>query len=164
MREARLLHPGDNERRTLPVPFAFAVNETARCDDIEITLCSFVTVDGLARVTGLVRVDGRPDVRLGSVPELAVSTINGPPLAPVAAHVMPHGGMAWVSWLFRHPPGVAGEYEGRIEKVDVDYRAGSRPPMAQHGPWLFRFRLPDGTGSPHAGIPAAGIPAAPPAD
>jgi hypothetical protein len=146
MRQGGPLEPGQDEPRFVASPRAFAVNETARCEGIEITLCSFVIVDELARVTGLVRVQGRPDVRLGSIPALAVSSGSGQALDPVAAHVMPHGGMAWVSWLFRHPPGTAGEYEGRIDRVDVDYRAGGRPPIPQLGPWLFRFRLANGTG------------------
>ena len=133
---------GIEGERALARPLAYAVNETARCDDVEITLCSLVTVDGLVRVSGLVRVHGRPDVRLGSIPQLAVSAAGGSALAPVAAHVMPHGGMAWVSWLFRHPPGTSREYEGRIDSVHVDYRAGGRPPMPQRGPWLFRISLP----------------------
>jgi hypothetical protein len=146
MRQGGPLQPGAVAPPIVRAPLAFAVNETAHCEGIEITLCSFVIVDELARVTGLVRVQGRPDVRLGSIPALVVSSGTGPALDPVAAHVMPHGGMAWVSWLFRHPPGVTGEYEGRIDRVDVDYRAGGRPPMPQLGPWLFRFRLPIGSG------------------
>lgn len=141
---------GIERERALARPLAYAVNETARCNDVEITLCSLVVVDGLVRVSGLVRVHGRPDVRLGSIPELAVSAAGGRALAPVAAHVMPHGGMAWVSWLFQHPPGRVREYEGRIERVEVDYRAGGRPPLPQQGPWLFRFRLSDGPDPPGA--------------
>jgi hypothetical protein len=49
-----------------------------------------------------------------------------------------------VSWLFRRPPGASGDYVGRIDRVDVDYRAGGRPPLPQLGPWLFRFQLPIG--------------------
>jgi hypothetical protein len=152
------LEQGDVVQRIAAPPRAFAVNETARCEGIEITLCSFVIVEELARVTGLVRVQGRPDVRLGSIPALAVASPSGSALDPVAAHVMPHGGMAWVSWLFRHPPDAAGEYEGRIDRVDIDYRAGGRPPVPQLGPWLFRFRLANGTGrsSPPARVDRVG--------
>jgi hypothetical protein len=126
-------------------PRAVALNETACCEGIEITLCSFVVVDDLARVTGVVRVQSRPDVRLGSIPSLVVAGGRGATLDPLAAHVMHHGGMSWVAWLFRHPSGSSGAYEGRIDRVDVDYRAGGRPPMPQLGPWLFRFHVPAGS-------------------
>lgn len=144
MRQAGPIELSGSEPPAPTPPRAFALNETARCEGIEITLCSFVVVDELARVTGVVRVQSRPDVRLGSVPSLVISYGLGTALDPLAAHVMPHGGMSWVSWLFRHPSGSSGEYEGRIDRVDVDYRAGGRPPLPQLGPWLFRFRLPTG--------------------
>jgi hypothetical protein len=79
--------------------WAFAVNRTVDSNNIEITLFSFVVVGDLARVTGLVRVRNRPDVRLASVPELSVATADGTSLAFISGHVLPHGDMAWVSWL-----------------------------------------------------------------
>jgi hypothetical protein len=150
MRQGGSIELSGDELRASPPPRAFALNETSRCEGIEITLCSFVLVDELARVTGVVRVDSRPDVRLGSVPSLVVTSERGSTLDPVAAHVMPHGGMSWVSWLFRHPAGSPNEYEARIDRVDVDYRAGGRPPMPQLGPWLFRFRVSAGPSRPTA--------------
>jgi hypothetical protein len=153
MRQAGPIELTGSEPRASTPPRAFALNETAGCEGIEITLCSFVVVDDLARVTGVVRVRSRPDVRLGSVPSLVVSSGRGAPLDPLAAHVMLHGGMSWVSWLFRHPSGSSGEYEGRIDRVDVDYRAGGRPPMPQLGPWLFRFRVPSGPAASSALAP-----------
>lgn len=154
MRQGAAIELSEAEPEASLPPRAFALNETAQCEGIEITLCSFVLVDELARVTGVVRVRSRPDVRLGSVPSLVVSNAHGTTLDPLAAHVMPHGGLSWVSWLFRLPPGSTGEYEGRIDRVDVDYRAGGRPPMPQLGPWLFRFRVPGGPAASPALAPA----------
>lgn len=132
----------------LPTPvrsWAFAVNTTVECSDIEITLLSFVVVGELARVSGLVRIRNRPDVRLASVPELSLATVDGSPLAPLSAHVLPHGDMAWVSWLYKRPPHVVNAYEGHIDLVNLDQHARGRDPrpqQPQHGAWVFRFQLP----------------------
>jgi len=125
--------------------WAFAVNSTVDFSDIEITLLSFVVVGKFARVTGLVRIRSRPNVRLASVPKLSLATADGSPLALLSAHVLPHGDMAWVSWLYQRPPDVLTEYEGRIDRVDLDHHVGGRVPRPhepQHGAWVFRFRLP----------------------
>jgi hypothetical protein len=137
----------------LPRPlrsWAFAVNSTVDCSNIEITLLSFVVVGTLARVTGLVRVRNRPDVRLASVPELSLTTVDGSPLALLSAHVLPQGAMAWVSWLYQRPPEVLNEYEGRIDRVDLEHHTGGRVPrprQPQRGAWVFRFRLPPAHGA-----------------
>jgi hypothetical protein len=125
--------------------WAFAVNCTADVSDIEITLLSFVVVADLVRVTGLVRVRNRPNVRLASVPDLALATTDGVPLAALTAHVMPYGAMAWVSWLYRRPPEVLTDYEGRIGRVDLSHDGGGRlpqPRQPQLGAWVFHFALP----------------------
>ena len=130
--------------------WAFAVNRTVDCSDIEITLLSFVVVGEFARVTGVIRIRNRPDVRLASVPELSLATVDGSPLAPLSAHVLPHGDMAWVSWLYKRPPRVVNEYEGRIDRVSLDQHARGRDPQPrqpQHGAWLFRFQLPPAPGA-----------------
>ncbi len=126
-------------------PWAFAVNRTVDSSNIEISLFSFVVVGDLARVTGLVNVRNRPDVRLASVPDLSLTTADGSSLACLSGHVLPQGAMAWVSWLFRRPANVLTEYEGRIERVDLDHHTGGRMPRPrhpQHGAWVFRFTLP----------------------
>jgi hypothetical protein len=125
--------------------WAFALNRSADCDDIEITLLSFVVVGEFVRVSGFVRIRNRPNVRLASVPELSLTTVDGPPLVPLSAHLLPHGDMAWVSWLFKRPEHVLNEYEGRIERVDLDPNTGGhapRPRQPQRGTWVFRFTLP----------------------
>lgn len=137
----------------LPAParsWAFAVNTTVDCSDIEITLLSFVVVGELARVTGLVRIRNRPDVRLASVPELSLQIVDGSPLAPLSAHVLPHGDLAWVSWLYQRPPHVFNEYEGHIDVVNLDQHARGRVPRPhepQRGAWVFRFQLPPSSGA-----------------
>jgi hypothetical protein len=125
--------------------WAFAVNSTVDSSNIEISLLSFVVVGDLARVTGLIHVRNRPDVRLASVPDLSLTTADGSSLACLSGHVLPHGAMAWVSWLFRRPADVLTEYEGRIDRVDLDHHTGgraSRPRQPQRGTWAFRFSLP----------------------
>jgi hypothetical protein len=139
--------------RQVPPPvrsWAFAVNSTVECAGIEITLLSFVVVADLARVTGLVHVRNRPDVRLASVPELSLTIVDGSPLAFLSANVLPHGAMAWVSWLYQRPPHVLNEYEGRIDRVSLDQHARGRDPQPrqpQHGAWVFRFQLPPAPGA-----------------
>ncbi len=137
----------------VPTParsWAFAINSTVDCSDIEITLLSFVVVGEFARVTGLVRIRNRPDVRLASVPQLSLKIVDGPPLAPLSAHVLPHGDMAWVSWLYRRPPHVVNAYEGNIDLVNLDQHARGRDPrphQPQRGAWVFRFQLPPAPGA-----------------
>jgi hypothetical protein len=133
---------GDIEALLPPVePWAFPVNQTAQCHDIEITLLSFTLVGEFSRLTGLVRLSAPTDVRLASVPALSISGPDGPPLVPVSAHVLPQGALAWVSWLFRSPPVGTLAYEARIERVDLAYQIGKRPTAAFTGPWAFRFKL-----------------------
>jgi hypothetical protein len=153
----RIVHetsgPAGQVAQHLPPParsWAFAVNSTVEASDIEITLLSFVVVADLVRVTGLVRVLNRPNVRLASVPDLALATADGTPLAVISAHVLPHGALAWVSWLYRRPPEVLVDYEGRIERVDLSHDGGGRlpqPRQPQRGAWVFRFRLPPAPGA-----------------
>jgi hypothetical protein len=137
--------------------WAFAVNRTVVSENIEISLFSFVVVGDLVRVTGLITVRNRPDVRLASVPDLRLTTADGSSLAGLSGHVLPHGAMAWVSWLFRRPANVLAEYEGRIERVDLDHHTGGgvpRPRQPQRGAWVFRFTLPP---APSAATMAAAL-------
>ena len=55
-------------------PATFVIDETVACANIEITLFSIVVVDRFARVSGLIKVGGRQDIRLSSVPDLAIET------------------------------------------------------------------------------------------
>lgn len=122
-------------------PWAFPVNQTASHHDIEITLLSFTLVEQFARLTGLVRLSGPTDVRLATVPALALVGAGGPSLVPVSAHVLPQGALAWVSWLFRSPSVGTTSFEARIERVDLAYQIGKRPTAAFTGPWVFHFDL-----------------------
>jgi hypothetical protein len=130
--------------------WAFAINSTVDSSDIAITLLSFIVVGKLVRVTGLVAIRSRPNVRLATVPELSLAIVDGLPLVPVSAHLLPHADMAWVSWLFQRPEHVLNEYEGRIERVDlVQHTSGGapRPRQPQPGTWVFRFSLPPAPGA-----------------
>lgn len=138
----RFESPGDPVGRSEGTPWAFPVNQTASGDDIEITLFNFVLVGEFARLTGLVRTTTAQDVRLASVPALTMSSADGPPLVPVSAHVLPQGSLSWVSWLFRRPSDGTVSYEARIERVDLAYQIGKRPPASFMGPWVFRFDVP----------------------
>jgi hypothetical protein len=137
----------------LPAPvrsWAFAVNTTVDCSEIEITLLSFVVVGEFARISGLVRIRNRPDVRLASVPELSLTIVDGAPLTFISGHVLPHGAIAWVSWLYQRPPHVLNEYEGRIDRVSLAQHGRGRDPQPrqpQHGAWVFRFQLPPAPGA-----------------
>jgi hypothetical protein len=151
---------GQSTERVPPpaTSWAFAVNTTVEYRDIEITLLSFVVVAEFARVTGLVRIRNRPNVRLASVPALALATVDGTLLTPLSAHVLPHGAMAWVAWLFKRPEQVLNEYEGRIERVDLDHHTGGqtpRPRQPQLGAWVFRFQLPTAPGASNMSAPLA---------
>jgi len=47
-----------------------------------------------------------------------------------------------VSWLFARPKRILAGYEGRIEHIELVYRAGGRVGEDTGGPWAFGFRLP----------------------
>jgi hypothetical protein len=144
------LEPGADAPPTSVRSWAFAINSTVDCSDIAITLLSFIVVGKLVRVTGLVAIRSRPNVRLASVPELALAIVDGSPLVPVSAHLLPHDDLAWVSWLFKRPEHVLVEYEGRVERVELGLHTSglsARPRQPQHGTWVFRFALPPAPGA-----------------
>ncbi|MFZ5854008.1 MAG: hypothetical protein ACOYXS_05795 [Chloroflexota bacterium] len=152
--EAALAAGGDvTADRGRPAPlgstaWAFALNRTALTDDVEVTLLAFTVVEAVVRVSALVRVRRRHDLRLSRVPELAISTLDGPRLTQLTAHVLPQGDLAWVSWVFERPKPVLVEYEARIEQLDLAYRVGGRSEESSRGPWVFHFRLPHRADSP----------------
>ncbi len=145
------MHTGGRDNRVVcnraqPVdgaPWAFALNETAASDDIEVTLLALTLVDDVVRVSGLVRVVRRPDVRVANIPSLALATLDGPPLALVGGHVLPYGRVVWVSWTYERPALAHTEYAGRIDRIDLAYRAGGVVREDVPGPWVFTFRVPD---------------------
>jgi hypothetical protein len=124
-------------------PWAVALNETAATDEIRVTLLALAAIDAVIRVSGVVRVVGRPDVKLASVPTLVLGTIDGPQLGLVGAHVLPTRGMVWVSWIFERPADICTEYEGRIEQIGLTYRAGGVAQQVLAGPWIFTFSVPN---------------------
>lgn len=126
-------------------PWAVALNQSAATTEIEVTLLAFAVVDGAISVSGIIRVVRRPDVRLLNIPVLTLTTFDGPPLAMTGAHVVPSGRIVWVSWVFERPADVSTEYVGRIDHVDLAYRAGGIVRAALPGPWDFNFTVPDAT-------------------
>ena len=144
------LEPGADQVPTSARSWAFAINSTVDSSEIAITLLSCIVAAKVVRVTGQVAIRSRPNIRLATVPELSLAIVDGPPLVPVSAHLLPHGDMAWVSWVFQRPTHVLDEYEGRIERVDlVQHTSGGspRPRQIQPGTWVFRFRLPPPPGA-----------------
>lgn len=144
---------GASADRGRPAPlgstaWAFALNRTALTDDVEVTLLAFTVVEAVVRISALVRVRRRHDLRLARVPDLTISALDGPRLTQLAAHVLPQGEQAWVSWVFERPKPVLVEYEARIEQLDLAYRVGGRSEEAARGPWVFHFRLPHRADSP----------------
>lgn len=142
-------------------PWAVALNSTAASDDITVTLLALAVVEDVLQVSGVVRVVGRPDVQLSSIPMLSLATLDGPPLGLVRAHGLPSGRLVWVSWTYERPTGAGPEYQARIDHIDLAYRAGGLVKEAVPGPWVFTFSVPDGrsTGTrpdPQASIGEAG--------
>lgn len=134
-------------------PWAIALNESAATDDVEVTLLTLTVVDDILRVSGLLRVVRRADVRLLSTPALTLATRDGLPLTLVRAHALPDGRLLWVSWTYERPADVRTEYEARIGNMDFALRAGGAAREAMPGPWVFTFRIPalheaDGSGHP----------------
>jgi hypothetical protein len=144
MREggAASLSAGEPAPVDTPSAWAFALNETSASHDVAITLLSFAIVEDVVRVSGLVRVHGRRDLRLSGVPDLVISTLDNPAPARVAAHVQSQGGMTWVSWIFERPGGLLMTFQARIEQICLQYTVGGRFEETRQGPWTFRFRLP----------------------
>ncbi len=134
-------------RRATGGPWAVALNETASTDEIKVTLLALAVVDDVIRVSGVVRVVRRPDVRLSNIPTLTLATLDGAPLGLIGAHALPSGRTVWVSWIFERPADVSTGYEGRIDHIDLAYRAGGVVRTALPGPWDFTFNVPNGRGT-----------------
>lgn len=55
------------------------------------------------------------------------------------------GPMAWVSWTYERPVDVRTEYGGRIDHIELAYRAGGVVQETVPGPWVFTFSVPNGS-------------------
>lgn len=121
--------------------WAVALNETATTGDIRVTLLTLTVVDDVIRVSGIIRVVRRPDVKLSNVPTLALATLDGPPLELLRARVLPNERLVWVSWTFVRPADICTEYEGRIDHIDLAYGDGGVVREALPGPWVFTFSI-----------------------
>lgn len=126
-------------------PWAVAVNETAETDDISVTLLALAVVDDVIRVSGILRLLRRSDLRLSNLPALALATQDGSALELLRAHALPNGPMFWVSWTYKRPAEVCTGYVGRIDHIDLAHGTHSVVPEALGGPWVFSFRVPNGS-------------------
>lgn len=127
-------------------PWTVALNVTAATDDITVTLLGLTVVDEVVRVSGIMRLLRRSDLRLSNVPALVLTTRNGVPLDLLRAHALPNGAMFWVSWIYGRPAEVCTGYKGHIEHIDLALGAGNGVRMAAvPGPWIFTFSVPDGS-------------------
>lgn len=126
-------------------PWAVALNETAATDDITVTLLALAVVDEVIRVSGIMRLLRRSDLRLSNLPALVLATLDGAPLELLRAHALPNGAMFWVSWTYGRPAEVCTGYEGRIDHIDLAYGARSVVREAVPGPWVFTFSVPNGS-------------------
>ncbi|MGZ8761128.1 MAG: hypothetical protein ACXWXV_11245 [Aeromicrobium sp.] len=124
--------------RASRVPWATALNRTARTDDITVTLLAFTVLEEVVHVSGLLRLTRRSDMRLSNLPTLTLVTLDGAPLELLQAHALPNGPMFWMSWTFGRPADVYGEYEGRIDHVDLAQSHGTTRDTVS-GPWVFTF-------------------------
>ncbi len=128
------------EAATLPtagIPWAAALNATAECDEITVTLLALDVVDDLLRLTGLLRVGRRPDVRVATIPSLELALPDGTPLPMLDAHVMPRGRIAWMSWTYERPAIVPRRLEGRISHIVMEFQGARSARIDVPGPWDF---------------------------
>lgn len=123
-------------------PWAVALNVTAATDDVSVTLLVLSVVDEIIRVSGLMRLLRRLDLRLSSLPALTLSAVDGAPLELLRAHALPNGAMFWVSWIYRQPAEVCTGYEGRIDHLEL---ADGARTAAVPGPWTFTFNVSKGS-------------------
>lgn len=141
MRKVSELRIGDAAALPQAIPWAAAVNATAECEEISVTLLALDAVDGLLRLTGLLRVGERPDIRVAMTPSLELSHLDGLPLPMIDAHVMPHGRLAWLSWTYERPAIVPERLVGTISHIVFEYRGGRASRVDVAGPWDFSLRV-----------------------
>jgi hypothetical protein len=138
MRKVSELRIGAGARPSFAdVPWATALNATAECGEISVTLLALDVVDDLLRLTGVLRVGDRPDIRVATIPSLEIAFPDGAPLSMVDARVIPHGRLAWMSWTYERPAIVPECLEGRIGHIEFEF-GGTRPARIDvEGPWAF---------------------------
>lgn len=131
----------DASTTTAATPWASALNATVACDEISVTLLALDVVDDLLRLTGIVRVGDRPDIRVASIPQLEIAFPDAGPLSLVDAHLMPHGRLTWMSWTYERSGVVPERLEATIRNIVFEYR-GTRPARLEvEGPWCFALRV-----------------------
>ena len=158
MRKVSELRIGDAVTNPIPsTPWAAALNTTAECDEISVTLLSLDVVDDLLRLTGLLRVGDRPDIRVATIPSLQVALPDGTSLPMLDAHVMPHGRLAWISWTYQRPDADPEHLEGTISHIEFEYRGGRPARIDVPGPWDFSILVRQPTTPEVAARPAGSI-------
>jgi hypothetical protein len=129
----------DDDAETPPFdagrPWASVLDATAEHEDVIVSLLTFVVVDDLMRITGVVRVRGRDDVRVVAIPALELSLPDGIALRLLDARVQPHGRVSWVSWTYERPEVIPARVDARIERIELEHRIGGSARAAVTGPW-----------------------------
>jgi hypothetical protein len=121
------------------LPWAAALNATTSSGDICITLLALDSVGDVLRLTGLLQVLDRPDLRVATAPSLEVAMPDGTQLSILDSHVLPQGQMAWLSWTYKRPTILPERFAGTIGHIEFEYRVGGNKRLDVTGPWDFSF-------------------------
>ena len=123
-------------------PWSVAFNTTADHEGTSVTLLSGVIVDDLFRVTALVYVRDRSDIRPVATPLLVLERNEHESLQLLDSRLIPNGRWAWVAWTYARPAGLPCRLQGTIDSIDFDYRAGGKARVVVPGPWVFDVDVP----------------------
>ena len=148
--------PGEPAPPETGLPWAVALNVTDDRDEITVTLLTLSVVDELLRLTGLLRVRSRSELRIATIPSLELDLPDGTAVRLLDARTQPHGRVSWVSWTYDRPVIIPDRLEARIDRIELEHRVGGTARLELPGPWTFSFsvRPPttvDGTVDPDRG-------------
>ena len=121
------------------LPWAVALNATDEHDEIAVTLLTLAMVDDLMRLTGVLRVRTRSDLRIATIPSLEVALPDGTAVRLVDARMQPHGRVNWVSWTYERPRVVPGLFQARIARIELKHQVGGTARVDVTGPWAYSF-------------------------
>lgn len=122
-------------------PWATALNVTDEHDEIAVTLLSLAMVDGLMRLSGVLRVRTRTDLRMATIPSLEVALSDGTPVRLVDARMQPYGRVNWASWTFARLGIVPGRIAAPIDHIEFKHQVGGTARMDMPRPWAFSLAV-----------------------